>query len=269
MDNNIINKVTNNVTSAINNIYDKSGFLDKYGGSLWLTVSIIIVFFVAISYYHIYNNLQPIKSDWINQRCNPGVIPFAGLINPPDNMSAYDFTAENFNYCIQNILQDIAGVFLAPIHYLVNSINIIVTGLSEAVQAIRKVSSNVRSSVAGISSEIMDRSMNIMIPLQKIVIKIKDLLSKSQGVMTTSVFTLLGTYDTLRSVIGSIVGIVVVLLISISVLVYELFLIPFGFGLPIAIPLVVMFILIAIPGIMVYIIQVMILKKMVSPIPGL
>jgi hypothetical protein len=269
MDNSTINKVNNNITAAINNIYDKSGFLDKYGGSLWLTVLIGILFFVAISYYHIYNNLQPIKADWLNQRCNPGVIPFAGLINRPDDMSVYDFTAENFNYCIQNILQDIAGVFLAPIHYLVNSINIIVSGLSEAVQSIRKISDKVRSSVAGISSEIMDRSMNIMIPLQRIVIKIKDLLSKSQGVMTTSVFTLLGTYDTLRSVIGSIVGIVVVLLLSIIVLVYELFLIPFGFGLPFAIPLVVMFILIAIPGIMVYIIQVMILKKMVSPIPGL
>ena len=134
MDNNIINKVNNNITSTINNIYDKSGFLDKYGGSLWLTVIISIVFFVAISYYHIYNNLQPIKSDWLNQRCNPGVIPFAGLINRPDDMSVYDFTAENFNYCIQNILQDIAGVFLAPIHYLVNSINIIVSELSEAVQ---------------------------------------------------------------------------------------------------------------------------------------
>ena len=55
MDNNIINKVNNNITSTINNIYDKSGFLDKYGGSLWLTVIISIVFFVAISYYHIYN----------------------------------------------------------------------------------------------------------------------------------------------------------------------------------------------------------------------
>ena len=44
MDNNIINKVNNNITSTINNIYDKSGFLDKYGGSLWLTVIISIVF---------------------------------------------------------------------------------------------------------------------------------------------------------------------------------------------------------------------------------
>jgi len=268
MNNNTINKV-NNITSAINNIYDKGGFLDKYGGSLWLTIVIGIVFFLAISYYHIYNNLQPIKSDWLNQRCNPGVIPFAGLINRPDDVGVYDFTAENFNYCIQTILQDIVGVFLAPIHYLVNSINIIVTDLSEAVQSIRKISDNVRNSVSGVSSEIMDRSMNIMIPLQKIVVKIKDLLSKSQGVMTTSIFTLVGTYDTLRSVIGSIVGIIVVLLISISVLVFELFLIPFGFGLPFAIPLLVMFILIAVPGIMIYIIQVMILKKMVTPIPGL
>ena len=142
-------------------------------------------------------------------------------------------------------------------------------GISEAIQAIRKLMDSIRNSLSSVSSEIMGRSLNIMIPLQKIVIKIKDLLSKSQGVMTTSIFTLLGAYDTLRSVIGSIVGIIVAILISIGILIYTLFLIPFGFGIPFAIPMLVMFILIAVPGIMVYIIQVMILKKMVSPIPGL
>jgi phage-related protein len=263
------NNIIDNIKSTINNIYDKSGFLDKYGGSLWLTVLIGLVFFVAISYYYIYNNLQPIKADWLNQRCNPMVIPFAGLINRPDNMSAYDFTAENFNYCIQTILQDIVGVFLAPIYYLVNVLNKVLSGISEAIQAIRKLMDSIRNSLSNVSSEIMGRSLNIMIPVQQIVMKIKDLLSKSQGVMTTSIFTLLGAYDTLRSVIGSIVGIVVAILISIGVLIYALFVIPFGFGIPFAIPLLVMFILIAVPGIMVYIIQVMILKKMVSPIPGL
>ena len=38
------------------------------------------------------NNLDPIKADWVNQRCTPGVIPFAGLINPPkDGTSAFDY----------------------------------------------------------------------------------------------------------------------------------------------------------------------------------
>ena len=40
-------------------------------------------------------NSQKIKNDWINQRCNLNVIPFAGYINKPDNMSASDFTKQN------------------------------------------------------------------------------------------------------------------------------------------------------------------------------
>ena len=128
--------------------------MDRTFLSFFTTIKQNYIYILHSIYYHIYNNLQPIKADWLNQRCNPGVIPFAGLINRPDDMSAYDFTAENFNYCIQNILQDIVGVFLAPIHYLVNSINIIVSGLSEAVQSIRKISLNrARGSATGVQRE--------------------------------------------------------------------------------------------------------------------
>jgi len=53
-------------------------------------------------------NIQPIKDDWKNQRCNPGVIPFAGFINKPDDKSAIDFTSENFVYCTLNIFKPLA-----------------------------------------------------------------------------------------------------------------------------------------------------------------
>ena len=257
-----------NFITDVNKIY-KTGFLEKYGGSLWLTIIFILVMLLGMCYFHILNNLQPIKKDWVNQRCKPSIIPFAGIINKPPNKTAFEFTSENFAGCIHTILGDMIGTVLLPFHYAANMLLTAIKVISDAINAIRQLFNRMRNDLANVNTEIMHKALNILIPFTQIVIKIKDLLSKSQGVMTTSVFTLLGTYDTLRSVIGSIVGIVVVLLISISVLVYELFLIPFGFGLPIAIPLVVMFILIAIPGIMVYIIQVMILKKMVSPIPGL
>ena len=69
-----------NIFSVIKKLYNKVGFLEKYGGSLWMTVIVILVFFIAISYYYIYNNLQPIKADWANQKCNPTVMPFASII---------------------------------------------------------------------------------------------------------------------------------------------------------------------------------------------
>jgi len=54
-----------------------------------------------------------------------------------------------------------------------------------------------------------------------------------------------------------------------AVIISILFMIPFGLGLPGAIPLLVIFLIILIPGILVYIVQVMILKKMVNPLPGI
>ena len=58
--------MNNETYTVINEIYRKSGYLDKYGGSLWVTVILLLVFFIIISYYHVYNNLQPIKADWAN-----------------------------------------------------------------------------------------------------------------------------------------------------------------------------------------------------------
>ena len=48
-----------------------------------------------------------------------------------------------------------------------------------------------------------------------------------------------------------------------------LYFIPFGFGIPFAIPLLVIFIMLLVPSIIVYIIQVMVLKKWVNPLPGI
>jgi hypothetical protein len=258
-----------NISSALHTIYDNVGFLEKYGGSLWLAIFIVLVFSMAIMYYYIYNNLQPIKSDWINQRCKPGVIPFAGLINKPDNMSAYEYTAQNFNYCIQSILENIAHVFLAPIYYLVSVITKVLSAISESIQEIRKLSNDMRNSVSNVSSEVMGKGMNVLIPVQHLVIKMKDLIGKTIGATTTSLFTLVGVYDTLRSSIGAILSIIGAILLSIGTLIIVYFAIPFGFGIPFAIPLLVMFLLISIPGIMIYIIQVMILKSMSKPNPGL
>jgi len=49
--------MSDSIFKVINKVYEKAGFLEKYGGSLWLTIILILVFFVAISYYHVMNNI--------------------------------------------------------------------------------------------------------------------------------------------------------------------------------------------------------------------
>ena len=224
--------MSDSIFKVINKVYEKAGFLEKYGGSLWLTIILILVFFVAISYYHVMNNIQPIKADWLNQRCNPSVMPFAGIINKPDDQTAFEFTASNFNNCIYNILTDIINIFLAPLYYLVNVMTETLNMISEALQAVRKVFDSIRQSLTSVSSEIMGRTLNFLIPLQAILMKIRNMFDQTQGIMTTGIFTLLGTYDTIIATVTGIVQIITAILLGLASIIIVLFAIPFGLGLP-------------------------------------
>lgn len=261
--------MSDSIFKVINKVYEKAGFLEKYGGSLWLTIILILVFFVSISYYHVMNNIQPLKADWLNQRCNPSVIPFAGIINKPDDQSAFEFTASNFNNCIYNILTDIINIFLAPLYYLVNVITETLNIISEALQSVRKVFDSIRQSIKSVASEIMGRTLNFLIPLQAILLKIRNMFNQTQGIMTAGVFTLLGVYDTIMAIVTGIVQIITAILLALASIIVVLFLIPFGLGLPFAIPLLALFIVILVMGILVWLIDMMILKQFVNPLPGI
>ena len=66
----------------INNLYKKLTYFDKYGTDVFISFLIVFIFFILISTYYVLNNIEPIKNDWINQRCRPEVMPFVSLINP-------------------------------------------------------------------------------------------------------------------------------------------------------------------------------------------
>ena len=112
-----------------NNLYQKLIIIQLKalwidGIDVWITTVLCIVFIIAISYYHVMNNVTPIKEDWPNQKCNPAVIPFAGIINNTSSTETnLEFTASNFNGCINSILASIVGCAFQPFYYLMNLIN--------------------------------------------------------------------------------------------------------------------------------------------------
>jgi hypothetical protein len=67
-----------------------------------------------------------------------------------------------------------------------------------------------------------------MIPLMSLLISLKDMLDKSQGIMTAGLYTLLGAYDTLKALMGSIVELTVLMLIVMVIIIVGLWSLPFG-----------------------------------------
>jgi hypothetical protein len=204
----------------INKLYEKAGFLETYGGSLVMTIIIFLVFFILISYYYIKSKMKNIQQNWAEEKCNPSVIPFAGLINPPPDGSAMDYTGENFNQCLNNTLEGVADIAMEPIQYSVSIVNSFMDGVMDAVNSLRDLLSRIRDSIGEFSKNVMARVLSIIMPLLYVLIKMKDSFQKVNGVMGTAIFSLLGAYDTLRSLMNSIAEFIVLILIIIAVVIY-------------------------------------------------
>jgi hypothetical protein len=223
-----------NKLDDIKKMYAKLNYFDQYGGSFVIFIVITLAVIILISYFHAMINVQPIIDDWPNQRCKPTIIPIAGLITHPEGISASDYTYQNFNYCVQNILSSITGTALEPLTFVTHMLSSIVGIIQQSIQDIRAMFNKVRTYFQQISEEIMGRIMNVMIPLQQIIISFRDLIGKVQGSMTAALFTLLGTYYTLQSFMGAIAQLIIIILITLGALIAVFWIFPFTWGFAIA-----------------------------------
>ena len=170
MDNILEKPNIKNSADKINKIYGDLNYYDVYGGSVIIFIILMIAMFLVFAYTTTMKNLQPIKDNWAVERCNPKVIPFAGFINKPDGASTIQYTQDNFNYCMQNILTSITGYAVEPLTYITSNLTSMYGDIANTLNSIRTVISNVRTNMAKIAQEIFGRLLNIMTPIQVILI---------------------------------------------------------------------------------------------------
>ena len=234
-----------NIANKISELYNKSTYTEK-----WFYFHDCInpfCLFYSNVYFYVMSRAQPIKDNWVSERCSPAVMPFAGLINKLQGKSAFDFTGENFAFCTQNIIQDITSIFLIPVNAATNMILLVFTELAEAIQAIRNIMNNIRKAFAGISQEIFGRILNVLIPIQKITISMKDMFGKVQGILTACLFTFMGVYDSMMTGVYATYELMIAILITITVAIIILlaiiFTIPAGLiGVGLYIPIAIIMI---------------------------
>jgi hypothetical protein len=214
----------------INKLYEKVTYFDQYGASVLLFIIITVVLFIFVSYCYVKINVQPIIEDWPNQRCKVNIIPFAGFITHPDNISAVDYTYKNFTECTQNILSNITGYMLEPLSFIIKNTNSSLSDIKNSLNAIRAMFDKIRTFFQIFAQDVMGRILNFVVPLQQIIISFKDVIGKIQGTMTAGLFTMLGSYYALKSLLGAIAEFIIRILIGLAVSIVILWILPVTWG---------------------------------------
>jgi len=257
----------NKTIDIINKVYDNLNYYDLYGNSILIFIILTIIVFLIVSYCYVMQYKETIADDWINQRCNPKVIPFAGFINKPEDKTIINYTGENFNYCVQNILVGIMGTMTQPFSYLISYLVVIFKSLGNSINIIRQVIHNIRENIRIFVENILHRILNMLIPFQQMIIALKDSLLKSQGALVAGLYTTLGSYYTLKSLMGAILELIIKVLVILVAIIIGLWATIFSW--PAAASMSAIFLSISIPLAIIAIFMSQVLKIKSSKIPKL
>lgn len=229
----------------VNNTYDQLTYFDLYGTSVLQFIFLTLFVFFVYAYCKIIQTKEDIANDWVNQRCHPMNIPFAGLITHPEGKSAFEYTSENFQYCVQSILTNITEEAVQPTQYMLSAVTSIFAGIAASIQKMREMMNNIRKNMQTITAELFGRILGVMIPIQRMFIALKDIFGQIQGTMVASLYTMLGSYYTLQSFMGATLEFIVKLLFVMVAVIVGLWAVPFTW--PVAASTSAVFLSISVP----------------------
>jgi hypothetical protein len=155
-------------------------------------VIIIILIFVVLYVINVLSvGIENIKRNWPKYRCNPTIMPFAGVFGHN--------SAENFTYCMQTIQTNYMGYLTQPLNYNINVLGNIGSVLNDAINSIRAFFAYLRDMITEIIQNVFGVFLNILIEFQKMTVAIKDMFSKFIGILATMMYMLSGSMQTIQS----------------------------------------------------------------------
>lgn len=157
-----------------------------------LTLFIIIVFIALFLVNILSVGIKNIEDNWPTYRCNPVVMPFAGLFGQD--------ATQNFTYCIQTMQSNYMDFLLQPVHYNLDIIGNLGASITGDIDSVRAFINNLRNDITSMIQDVFSVFLNILIEFQKILMSIKDMVGRMTAILTTLLYTVSGSITTMESV---------------------------------------------------------------------
>jgi len=228
----------------INSIYDNLTYTNVYAPFIFLNIILIVGLIQYIAFINVMKKINYYKDNWDTERCKPTLLPFAGFINKPENQTNFQFTSNNFQYCIQNIIQMFAGASINPFYYITSVLTELFSVISEIINTIRGMINYIRNCLSDIFDTVFGRIINTTSALQRVLTTLKDTMAKSLGYVVLLYYFVQSLFLTGFSLIGTFIEAMIIVLIVITalVLIFFLQLNPFA-----AVIFIIIYALVAIP----------------------
>jgi hypothetical protein len=142
---------------------------------LLLIVAILIM--VGIDYYA---DIANIKNNWSENRCQPYMMPFAGLFG-------YDMN-ENFNFCIQQIIKEQAKGVTGPFASGMSGMTGVLSGLMNSANSFRVMLATLVGGIIKVVAEFKSRITSLAARIKITAGRMKALMYRIYGTMFAVIY---------------------------------------------------------------------------------
>ena len=223
---------------TIANIYHQRGYLDVHSFDVLLTIAILLIVTLSTGYANYQAMLMSIRADWDVYRCNPAIMPFAGVVMPVPGKLGKDITMENFQYCVKKDTTIALSIAVMPIEFTMYTAMEFVETLQEGVQQAMALTNWILDRIAAEKEKIINMLKSFSVPLLEMISYMRDVIAKSSALMTTALYIVMNMFNLIISGTINLLKILSILIITLTIvmmvmIVTALILIPTLFGAPI------------------------------------
>jgi len=168
----------------------------------YLQMLLIVAYYVGLDvavFALIY--IKGVKDNWPLFKCSPIYMMTASFFG-------YD-TETNFQQCIQTMQTGYMSVLMEPANYVMSVASGAIGGLTNGLNDVREFMDTFRTKLTGGIQNIFGVFLNMLVQIQVMVIKMKDMMSKNIGIMTTLMYTMDTSVQTMENTWAGPIGKVV------------------------------------------------------------
>jgi hypothetical protein len=157
-----------------------------------------VVAIVASLYLFGLSQVDHVKKNWVQYRCNPIYMPMAGMVG--------DDVVSNFTKCTMKGFHDYTGFVMDPIMAEFSTVNDTIGEIGSTMSSMRSMMSGVRGGFLGIIGSVFGKIQNVMSQTQYIVIRMRTLMSRVVAIMFSFVYIFYGGMQSGQSLVNGPVG---------------------------------------------------------------
>ena len=161
-------------------------------GDLGNAVIILIVFMLLNLLIAISIGITSIKNNWEKYKCNPAVMPFAGVLG-------YDST-KNYNECIKNTQISFMDSFLDPIYGSLEIFASTSKSFLEVIEQLKLFSQSSESGSNNLFAGIQNKVSNVTNEISLMYITIKDTFANISSLIAVIFYMIQGGITTVETI---------------------------------------------------------------------